>query len=242
MGAAHRPTRSLPFRREGSRNRSGHGCLRVRNRPRKRRAPQGRCAWGVENSCRHAPGASAQDDLRGSGGAARRAPAGRRRARGVLRRRRCPHRALRRTGRGAVLVACARGGVESAEYAPERVKQMVCGYGHADKAQVQRMVQGDPRAAEAPDAEPCRRRARGRDLPRARAAAPEGCCLMIARLRGKAVARAGGRARARGRRGRLPRPADPARRAEGAREGRGRRRDVPARAGGRPPALRLRRR
>jgi crossover junction endodeoxyribonuclease RuvC len=42
--------------------------------------------------------------------------------------------------RGAVLVACARAGVEAAEYAPNRIKQMVCGYGHADKGQVQRMV------------------------------------------------------------------------------------------------------
>ncbi len=42
--------------------------------------------------------------------------------------------------RGAVLVACARGGVEAAEYAPNRVKQMICGYGLADKTQVQRMV------------------------------------------------------------------------------------------------------
>ena len=42
--------------------------------------------------------------------------------------------------RGAVLVACARAGVETAEYAPNRVKQMICGYGHAEKAQVQKMV------------------------------------------------------------------------------------------------------
>ena len=42
--------------------------------------------------------------------------------------------------RGAVLVACAAGGVEAAEYAPARVKQAVCGYGRADKAQVQKMV------------------------------------------------------------------------------------------------------
>ena len=42
--------------------------------------------------------------------------------------------------RGAVLVACAAAGVECAEYAPARVKQVVCGYGRADKAQVQRMV------------------------------------------------------------------------------------------------------
>ena len=43
--------------------------------------------------------------------------------------------------RGAVLVACALAGVECAEYAPARVKQAVCGYGRAEKAQVQRMVQ-----------------------------------------------------------------------------------------------------
>jgi crossover junction endodeoxyribonuclease RuvC len=43
--------------------------------------------------------------------------------------------------RGAVLVASALAGVECAEYAPARVKQMVCGYGRAEKAQVSRMVQ-----------------------------------------------------------------------------------------------------
>jgi crossover junction endodeoxyribonuclease RuvC len=43
--------------------------------------------------------------------------------------------------RGAVLVAAALAGVECAEYAPARVKQMVCGYGRAEKGQVQRMVQ-----------------------------------------------------------------------------------------------------
>jgi crossover junction endodeoxyribonuclease RuvC len=42
--------------------------------------------------------------------------------------------------RGAVLVAAALAGVECAEYAPARVKQSVCGYGRAEKAQVQRMV------------------------------------------------------------------------------------------------------
>ena len=42
--------------------------------------------------------------------------------------------------RGAVLVACANAGVACAEYAPARVKQTVCGYGRADKEQVQRMV------------------------------------------------------------------------------------------------------
>ena len=43
--------------------------------------------------------------------------------------------------RGAVLVAAANAGVECAEYAPARVKQAVCGYGRAEKQQVQRMVQ-----------------------------------------------------------------------------------------------------
>jgi crossover junction endodeoxyribonuclease RuvC len=42
--------------------------------------------------------------------------------------------------RGAVLVAAASAGVACVEYAPAQVKQSVCGYGRADKAQVQRMV------------------------------------------------------------------------------------------------------
>jgi crossover junction endodeoxyribonuclease RuvC len=42
--------------------------------------------------------------------------------------------------RGAVLVASAAAGVACAEYPPALVKQAVCGYGRADKAQVQRMV------------------------------------------------------------------------------------------------------
>jgi crossover junction endodeoxyribonuclease RuvC len=43
--------------------------------------------------------------------------------------------------RGAVLVACALAGVDCAEYAPAHVKSAVCGYGRAEKAQVQKMVQ-----------------------------------------------------------------------------------------------------
>ena len=39
-----------------------------------------------------------------------------------------------------MLVACARAGVACSEYAPARVKKAVCGFGAADKAQVQRMV------------------------------------------------------------------------------------------------------
>jgi crossover junction endodeoxyribonuclease RuvC len=42
--------------------------------------------------------------------------------------------------RGAVLVAAASAGVECAEHAPARVKHAVCGYGRAEKGQVQRMV------------------------------------------------------------------------------------------------------
>ena len=42
--------------------------------------------------------------------------------------------------RGAVLVAAANAGVACREYAPARVKQAVCGYGRAEKAQMQRMV------------------------------------------------------------------------------------------------------
>jgi crossover junction endodeoxyribonuclease RuvC len=42
--------------------------------------------------------------------------------------------------RGAVLVAAARAGIPCAEYPPARVKQAVCGYGRAEKVQVQRMV------------------------------------------------------------------------------------------------------
>ena len=52
--------------------------------------------------------------------------------------------------RGAVLVAAALQGVECTEYAPARVKQAVCGYGRAEKAQVQRMVQAILGLAETP--------------------------------------------------------------------------------------------
>ena len=42
--------------------------------------------------------------------------------------------------RGAVLVAAAALDVPCSEYPPATVKQAVCGYGRADKTQVQRMV------------------------------------------------------------------------------------------------------
>ena len=41
--------------------------------------------------------------------------------------------------RGALLVACAKAGVPCSEYSPATVKQAVCGYGRADKQQVQLM-------------------------------------------------------------------------------------------------------
>ena len=43
--------------------------------------------------------------------------------------------------RGAVLLAAAQAGVPVIEYGPHEVKMAVTGYGRADKAQVQRMVQ-----------------------------------------------------------------------------------------------------
>src|SRR5205807_6100862 len=52
--------------------------------------------------------------------------------------------------RGAVLVAAANAGLDCAEYAPARVKQAVCGYGRAEKAQVQRMVKTILALAELP--------------------------------------------------------------------------------------------
>ena len=60
--------------------------------------------------------------------------------------------------RGAVLVAASSAGVACAEYAPAQVKQAVCGYGRADKQQVQRMVkailglQSEPTPTHAADA------------------------------------------------------------------------------------------
>ena len=42
--------------------------------------------------------------------------------------------------RGAVVVAAASAGLDCVEYAPSSVKQAVCGYGRAEKPQVQRMV------------------------------------------------------------------------------------------------------
>jgi crossover junction endodeoxyribonuclease RuvC len=52
--------------------------------------------------------------------------------------------------RGVVLLAGALARVECTEYAPARVKQAVCGYGRADKEQVQQMVRAILRLDSAP--------------------------------------------------------------------------------------------
>jgi crossover junction endodeoxyribonuclease RuvC len=53
--------------------------------------------------------------------------------------------------RGAVLVAAAARDVPCTEYAPASVKQAVCGYGRADKEQVQRMVKAILALPETPE-------------------------------------------------------------------------------------------
>ena len=50
-----------------------------------------------------------------------------------------------------MLVAAATLEVSCAEYAPATVKQAVCGYGRADKAQVQRMVKAILALADEPE-------------------------------------------------------------------------------------------
>jgi crossover junction endodeoxyribonuclease RuvC len=52
--------------------------------------------------------------------------------------------------RGAALVACASAEVGCTEYSPASVKSAVCGYGRAEKAQVQRMVKAILSLAEEP--------------------------------------------------------------------------------------------
>ncbi len=93
------PNLSLKGRsREGPRHRSRDGCLRVRNRPRKRRTPQGYLPRVVAYGRPGANGSAAAHDLRGGGGVDCPARPGCRRPGGVVRRRRRPHRALRRSG------------------------------------------------------------------------------------------------------------------------------------------------
>jgi crossover junction endodeoxyribonuclease RuvC len=52
--------------------------------------------------------------------------------------------------RGAVLTACGRAGVATTGYPPAEVKLTVCGFGRADKTQVQRMVVASLRLDRAP--------------------------------------------------------------------------------------------
>jgi crossover junction endodeoxyribonuclease RuvC len=52
--------------------------------------------------------------------------------------------------RGAVLTACGRAGVAATGYPPAEVKMTVCGFGRADKTQVQRMVVASLRLDRAP--------------------------------------------------------------------------------------------
>jgi crossover junction endodeoxyribonuclease RuvC len=55
--------------------------------------------------------------------------------------------------RGALLVACASADLACTEYSPSTVKQSVCGYGRADKAQVQQMVTTILRLEEPPESD-----------------------------------------------------------------------------------------
>ena len=93
--------------------------------------------------------------------------------------------------RGAVLVACAAAGVACVEYPPATIKQAVCGYGRADKTQVQRMVRAilrmetEPRPDHASDALAV---AICHALDSRSTPAPRGGGPMIARLRGRPVA------------------------------------------------------
>ncbi len=52
--------------------------------------------------------------------------------------------------RGVLLMAVAQRGLELAEYTPLQVKQAVCGYGNAEKKQVQLMVQNILKMEEMP--------------------------------------------------------------------------------------------
>ena len=119
--------------------------MRVRDRPRKRRAPQGHCHgwWRTSRSgapgarlltiftgvqeliAEHAPDAVALEESFVGADARIALSVGQ--------------------ARGAVLVAASSAGVACAEYAPARVKQAVCGYGRADKEQVREDGAGDPR-------------------------------------------------------------------------------------------------
>src|SRR5207248_2584810 len=88
------PAYCLTSDREGHRHRSRDGFLRIRHRPPKRRAPQSHRPRVVENVRGGTTGGSAEDDLRRRGGAGRGTSSRCRRPRGIVRRRRRPHRSL----------------------------------------------------------------------------------------------------------------------------------------------------
>ncbi len=55
--------------------------------------------------------------------------------------------------RGAVLTACGRAGIPATGYPPAEVKMTVCGFGRAEKSQVQRMVTASLRLDRPPASE-----------------------------------------------------------------------------------------
>src|SRR5829696_8293462 len=242
-------------RRDGSRHRSRHGCLRIRDRQRKREPSEGGGVRLVANVRQAAPRAAPQDDLRRCHRPGRAVQPARGGRRGVLRRCRRAHGALRGTGprcragrrrvaRRRVRRVCAL----AREAGRLRLRPGREGAGAADG-------DGDPRAEEGADAASRGGCARRGHLPRAGASPPPCHGLIAAQERPRARLtsrcdlasarkdrRAHGRAaRARRRRRRLLPGRDAHGAAPGRARGRGEPRDLPARAGGRAPALRLRR-
>ena len=198
-----RPGRSVPSARESPRYRPRDGCVRVRDRPRKRRAHQGTGLRVLANRPAGAPGASAQDDLRRGHRSHSGACARRRRARGVLRGCRRPHRALRRAG--------ARRRARRGRVGRHRVRRVRAGAGQAGHLRLRPRGQGtgaahgedDPLARHRAAHVARGRRARGRHLPCAR------CRRWRGSPRDRASSRPAGRsharrARARRQRRRLP--------------------------------------
>ena len=176
-GVVRRRSPNRLVSREGRRHRSGDCCLRVRSRPRKRRPPQGGGARLLVDARRTGHRPPFEDDPRRRGGAHCRARAGCGGARGVVRRRRRPHRALRRAGTRR---RARRGRQRGSRLPRVRARQRQAGdlrlrpcREGADAAD----GEDGPRPCRATDAASCRRRARGRDLPRARAAAAAGSRL-----------------------------------------------------------------
>ena len=55
--------------------------------------------------------------------------------------------------RGAVLTACGQAGLDATGYPPAEVKMTVCGFGRAEKSQVQRMVVASLRLQRPPASE-----------------------------------------------------------------------------------------